>query len=114
MKRVLFALICGAVLVWAADPFSARQREFWSFQKIKDHNPPVVKTKGWAKTPIDRFILAKLEEKGIAPGATADRVTLLRRASFDLIGLPPTADEVEAFLHDKSPDAWTKVVDRLL
>ena len=66
------------------------------------------------KNPIDAFVLAKLEEKGLAPSKPADRRTLIRRVSFDLIGLPPTPEEVEAFLNDPSPDAYEKVVDRLL
>jgi hypothetical protein len=115
MRKAALSGLCGvAILLAGSDPFSARQREFWSFQKVREHNPPVVKTKGWARTPVDQFILAKLEEKGIAPGPAADRVTLLRRASFDLIGLPPSPEEVDAFVADKSPNAWAKVVDRLL
>src|SRR6185437_15702515 len=68
----------------------------------------------WRPTPIDRFVLAKFEENGLAPSPRADRRTLLRRASFDLIGLPPTAEEGAAFENDPSPDAWATVVDRLL
>ncbi len=89
-------------------------RKFWSFQTIKDHQPPKVKNAAWVKSPIDRFILAKLEEKGLKPLADADKRALIRRATFDLTGLPPTPDEVEAFLKDVSPDAFEKVVDRLL
>ncbi len=110
---VLLALSCTALL-WAADTFTQRQREFWSFQKVKEQAPPAVQNVAWVRSPIDRFILAKLEAKNIPPAAPADKVTLLRRASFDLIGLPPTPQEVDAFLADKSPDAFEKVVDRLL
>jgi hypothetical protein len=98
----------------AADTFTQRQRDFWSFQKVKPQNPPEVKTAAWGRSPIERFIAAKLEAKAIVPGPPADKVTLLRRATFDLIGLPPTPAEVEAFLADKSPAAFEKVVDRLL
>ena len=73
-----------------------------------------MKDAGWAKTPIDRFILAKLEEKGLKPVQAADKRVLIRRAYFDLIGLPPTPEQVDAFLADNSPDAFAKVVDRLL
>ena len=90
------------------------QRAFWSFQPLKDEPPPAIKEKSWAKTDIDRFVLAKLEEKGMKPVALADRRTLIRRATLDLIGLPPTPEEVDAFVNDKSPKAFEKVVDRLL
>jgi len=90
------------------------QRNFWSFRPIE---PPVVPrptTKGWAKTDIDRFVLAKLESEHLRPVASADKRTLIRRASFDLTGLPATPEEVDAFEKDKSPQAFEKVVDRLL
>src|SRR5262249_47221902 len=90
-----------------------RQRDFWSFQKVKPQTPPAVTLASWSRNPIDRFIAAKLEAKGIAPGQPADRITLLRRATFDLIGLPPTPEEAAAFLADKSPDAFEKVMARL-
>src|SRR5215813_5789648 len=89
-------------------------RKFWSFQPLKDHQPPKVKNVAWVKSPIDRFILAKFEEKGLKPVADADKRALIRRATFDLTGLPPTPDEVESFLKDASPNAFEKVVDRLL
>src|SRR5206468_8620441 len=68
----------------------------------------------WVRSPIDRFILAKLDEKGLHPAPPADKRTLLRRATFDLIGLPPAPEEIGAFLADDSPDAFARVVDRLL
>ncbi len=86
----------------------------WAFQPVKNTPIPSVKNKSWAKSPIDNFILAKLQEKKIKPSPIADRRTLIRRATFDLTGLPPTFDEVEKFQNDKSPDAFAKVVDRLL
>src|SRR5215468_10581717 len=89
-------------------------RKFWSFQPVRDHHPPKVKNEAWVKSPIDRFILAKLEEKSLKPVADADKRALIRRATFDLTGLPPTPDEVEAFLKDAAPNAFDKVVDRLL
>ena len=98
----------------SAFPYPADRRNFWSFQPVKNPSLPVVKNAAWCKTPIDRFILARLEAKGLKPAAPADRRTLIRRATFDLTGLPPTPEEVEAFAADKSPDAWSKVVDRLL
>ncbi len=89
-------------------------KKFWSFQPVKSPAPPAVKKQSWVKNQIDLFILAKLEEKDLIPAPDADRRTLIRRATFDLTGLPPTPDEIEAFLNDKSSDAYEKVVDRLL
>jgi len=93
---------------------SPEQRSFWSFLPLQPPPPPSVKNAHWAKTAIDKFVLAKLESQGIQPAPAADRRTLIRRASFDLIGLPPTPSEVDAFEKDKSPNAFEKVVDRLL
>jgi hypothetical protein len=92
----------------------AKAREFWAFQPVRDAQVPVVSDQHWAINDLDRFILAKLEAKGLKPVGSADRVVLIRRATFDLTGLPPTPEEVEAFLTDTSPTAWEKVVDRLL
>jgi mono/diheme cytochrome c family protein len=88
--------------------------EHWAFVAPKRPALPKVKDAGWAREPLDRFILARLEAEGLKPSPEADRVTLLRRLTFDLTGLPPTAAEVDALLNDKSPDAYEKVVDRLL
>jgi len=90
------------------------QRAFWSLQPLKPPTVPAVKTPEWAKTQIDRFVLAKLEKNGLTPVRAADRRSLIRRASFDLIGLPPSPEETEAFEKDQSPEAFAKVVDRLL
>src|SRR5450432_1506723 len=114
MRRVAISLFICCTVLFAADTFTKRQREFWSLQKVKEQNPPVVQNTGWVRNAIDQFILAKLEAKSIAPGPPADKITLLRRASFDLIGLPPTPEEVDAFMADRSPQAFEKVVDRLL
>lgn len=86
----------------------------WAFQPVQNPNIPQVKTKAWASSPVDHFILAKLEEKGMSPSPEADRRTLLRRAYIDLIGIPPTAKQVEDFAKDRSADAFAKVVDQLL
>jgi len=93
---------------------TAEQRAWWSFQPVRKPAPPAVKDTAWPKTDIDRFLLAAMESKGVKPVAPADRRTLLRRVSYDLTGLPPTQDEVRDFIADKSPDAYAKVVDRLL
>jgi hypothetical protein len=94
--------------------FTEQQRRYWAFQKVVKPAVPVVKDPDWDKNPIDAFIAAKLQDKKINPNPPADKITLLRRASLDLIGLPPTPEEVQAFLADTSPDAFAKVVDRLL
>src|SRR6476469_7629763 len=106
----------AASTVVQAPKFTIRpdQRSFWSFQPIRKSASPTVTDAGWAKTPIDRFVLAKLEKKGLKPVQVADKRVLIRRAYFDLIGLPPTPEQVDAFLSDNSPDAFAKVVDRLL
>ena len=89
-------------------------KTFWSFKPMKQHPLPTLKESGWAKTDVDRFILSRLEQKGLRPVADADRTSLIRRVTFDLIGLPPTPDEIDAFVNDKTADAYEKVVDRLL
>ncbi len=86
----------------------------WAFQPICDVKPPDVREEGWVRSSIDRFILARLEGAGGKPAPEADRRTLLRRVSYDLLGLPPTADDVTAFEQDSSPAAFEKIVDRLL
>src|SRR5438128_2236660 len=114
MRRYFTVPLLCAVLAMAADTFTQRQREFWSFQPVKKQAPPAVRNASWARTPIDAFVLAKLEAKGIAPARAADKITLLRRATFDLTGLAPTPEEVTAFAADQSPQAFEKIIDRLL
>jgi hypothetical protein len=91
-----------------------QQRAFWSFQPLRQPPTPQVKEKSWVKNDIDRFVLARLESEGLKPVGAADRRTLVRRATLDLIGLPPTPDEIDTFVNDKSQRAFEKVVDRLL
>ena len=98
----------------AAYVITPAQKSFWSFRPIVKPAVPRVKNSAWVKTPIDAFILEKLEAKGLAPAPAADKRTLIRRATYDLIGLPPTPAEISAFLADKAPNAFAKVVDRLL
>ncbi|MGI8989396.1 MAG: PSD1 and planctomycete cytochrome C domain-containing protein, partial [Bryobacteraceae bacterium] len=106
----------GAAMPADAVPATAidKRREFWSFQPPQDHTPPEVNRKDWPRNEIDNFILSKLERKGLSPSAPADKRTLIRRAYFDLTGLPPTAEEADAFAADNSPDAYPRLVDRLL
>lgn len=91
-----------------------KAREFWSFQPPQHYPAPEVKQKAWPKNKIDTFILAAQEAKGFTPAPAASKQTLIRRAYFDLIGLPPTPAEVDTFVKDQSPDAYARVIDRLL
>jgi Protein of unknown function (DUF1553)/Protein of unknown function (DUF1549)/Planctomycete cytochrome C len=107
---------------WGTDPIDPYQatssrrggRDWWSLQPVRRVEPPQVTRKDWPRTPIDRFVLRKLEAEGLAPRPEADRRTLIRRLRFDLTGLPPTPEEVDDFLNDGSPDAYDRLVDRLL
>jgi mono/diheme cytochrome c family protein len=103
----------GAVWPDSADAGSEKNSH-WSYQKIARHKEPAVKNKAWVRNAIDAFVLARLEEKDITPSAEADRRTLIRRVYFDLLGLPPEPKAVEAFLNDKSEDAYENLVDGLL
>ncbi len=95
-------------------PRHTRDPHHWAFHPPKEQPLPTVKNSGGAQTPIDHFILAKLDAAGIAPAPQTDKRTLIRRVTFDLIGLPPTPPEIDAFLADKSPGALARLVDRLL
>jgi hypothetical protein len=102
---------------WPADrPSSSAEtwKRHWAFQPVKNPSIPSVRQGDWPRTSVDRFVLARLEERGLTPSAPADRRTLLRRVTFDLIGLPATPKEIADFETDRSPDAFAKVVDRLL
>jgi mono/diheme cytochrome c family protein len=89
-------------------------KNHWAWQKVSKPTVPEVRDASWPKTPVDNFILAKLEEKELKPNPAADKPALIRRATFDLIGLPPSPQEVSDFVNDDSPEAFAKVVDRLL
>ncbi len=89
-------------------------RDWWSLAPVKRPEIPATQRAGWAGNPIDAFILAKLEALGMSPAPQADRRILIRRAYFDLLGLPPTEAEVDAFVHDDSPDAYERLISRLL
>ncbi|MGE4551302.1 MAG: DUF1549 domain-containing protein, partial [Opitutales bacterium] len=111
-KKKLTAREVATLRKWIEQ--GAKWEGHWSFIPVKKTELPAVRNKNWGSNPIDRFILAKLEANGLQPSAEADRRTLVRRLSFDLTGLPPTPEEVHAFLADKSDQAYEKVVDRLL
>jgi hypothetical protein len=104
----------GAVWPATAAASDKNPKSHWAFQPIHKPDAPKVKDVSWPQTPVDAFILAKLEEKNLTPNAPADRRTLLRRVKFDLLGLPATMEEVEAFINDSSPNAFAKVVDQFL
>ena len=94
--------------------FTEEEKKFWAFQPLAKPSVPAVKNAAWVKSPVDAFILAKLEEKNLTPAPPADKLTLLRRATYDLTGLPPSEKEISDFLADSSPKAFEKVVERLL
>ncbi len=93
---------------------SEQQKQWWAFRPIHDVGPPAVQQKDWPRNDLDRFVLAKLESAGLAPAAAADRSAWLRRATFDLTGLPPTPSELDGFVSDASDRAFETVVERLL
>jgi hypothetical protein len=128
-KEKLPAAVAGALAEWirngapypagfkaspAVSAVSLARKQHWSFRPVRAAAPPAVRDTRWPRTPVDRFVLAKLEARGLAPSAAAAPRTMVRRLTLDLTGLPPTPDEVEAFAHDARPDAYERLVDRLL
>ncbi len=107
---LLAAAICDLA---AAAEYSERERGFWSFQPRSAGSPPAVGS-DWVRSPVDAFVLSRLTEEGLRPAPEADPATLARRVYFDVTGLPPSPAELEAFLNDRQPDAWERLVDRLL
>src|SRR5580700_1938340 len=124
MKRFPSMLAAVAIVAMAAElpvaplgTYKPTERRYWAFQPRHAVVPPVAASAAdaaWIKTPVDAFILDGLKKAGLKPAPRADRVTLIRRVTYDLTGLPPTPEEIDAFVHDASPTAWAKVVDRLL
>jgi len=118
LLTVFSSLLMVTLRVHAGEPVDISEgRQFWSFQPVRKVEPPTVKDSAWARTPIDRFVLAKIEEAGLTPVAAADARTLIRRMAFDLTGLPPTPDEVTAFVKafEKSRQSAVEgLIDRLL
>ncbi|HEY1173215.1 MAG TPA: DUF1549 and DUF1553 domain-containing protein [Verrucomicrobiae bacterium] len=126
-KRIIAGLVAGSMLamggLFAAEikPLGKGKsidmeqgRKHWSYQPVQNPAPASVKNKRWLQTELDSFILAKLEKEGLKPSLPAEKRVLIRRAYFDLVGLPPTYEEVEAFVADKSPKAFEQLVDKLL
>ncbi len=113
-KLALACLVAAATRGVAATPSLETGRKHWAFQPLRATQLPPVQDAAWARNDVDRFILAALAAKGLKPAPEADRRTLIRRVTLDLIGLPPSPEEVNAFVTDTSPQAWERVVDRLL
>lgn len=117
-------LLAVLMVLFATLPAGSREKEqtggeqskFWAFRPVADPRLPSVRPEDelWVKSPIDRFVIVRLRKHGLGPQAAATKRILIRRASFDLTGLPPTPEAVAAFIEDKSPDAFARVVDRLL
>jgi len=125
MRKRVIATIVAATMLMAADDASVAplpvykpaERRHWAFQPRKDAPPPVFTDaagKAWVRTPVDAFVLSRLRKEGLAPAPEADRTTLIRRVMYDLHGMPPTPEEVAAFVNDKSPRAYENLVERLL
>src|SRR2546421_1562548 len=111
-----FSLWIQQGAVWSTTNIVGREpppEKHWAFQRVLTERPPADPA-CWATHPLDCFVAAKLRERGLSPVGGAERRALLRRATFGLIGLPPTPDEVKAFLRDDAPDAFAKVIERLL
>ena len=103
------------VLAWTQRKLAPDKRSFWSFRPLKKMIPPSVQDAGgWVNSSVDRFVMQKLNEVKLSPNPAVGRAELIRRVFFDVIGLPPTAEEVEAFVHDERPDAYERLVERLL
>src|ERR1051325_2314003 len=114
---LLLGINAFAIPLTAAEPSSSQLEQWWSLRPLREPavpKPPAGKFANWPRNELDRFILAKLLEKGLSPSPQADKPTLLRRVCFDLSGLPPTAEEMRDFLRDRSPRAFARVVERLL
>ena len=97
-----------------ADLFTPEQRAYWAFQPPERPPEPRTEAPAWIRNPIDAFVQERLAASGLQPAPTADKITLIRRATLDLTGLPPTPAEVRAFLADRAPGAFDRVVERLL
>src|SRR5439155_20584062 len=111
----LFALFTlFGFVAWSEDTAPQAKSDHWAFKPAVRPALPAVKNRSWPRNPIDQFVLAKLEAEKLTPSAEADSVTLIRRVTFDLTGLPPTPEEVGQFVSDKNPDAYEHAVDRSL
>ncbi|MEK6234756.1 MAG: DUF1549 domain-containing protein, partial [Planctomycetales bacterium] len=100
--------------LWIAATVPESSRDYWAFQPLSDAKPPAVKNESWCNTPMDRFVLAKLEAAGISPNSSVSKAALVRRAYLNVTGLPPTPEDIERFVADESPDAYSSLLDRLM
>jgi hypothetical protein len=107
---LIVAFVVASQTTWAGKPAANKE---WAFQPIRMVEPPADPS-GWSANPVDRFIRAKLRDHDLQPANPADKRTLIRRVTLDLLGLPPTPEEIDAFVADSSAEAWSKVVERLL
>ncbi len=116
MKQFLLAILCVSILAAPGLPDEPRKAglDWWSLQPVKRPHPPTVDDTARARNPIDAFVLAPLAKQHIRPAPPADRTTLVRRATLDLTGLPPAPSEIDAFVNDPSPNAYERLIDRLL
>src|SRR5271165_101156 len=124
MKSLLSVLLSAALALGAAEEaiaplgsYTPVERRYWAFQPRSNPQPPVLAdaaSKAWIQTPVDAFLLEALRKAGLQPAPPATRQQLIRRATYDMLGLPPTPAEIDAFVRDSSPKAWEKVVERLL
>src|SRR5262245_36978272 len=121
MKRpyLVYVFLLAACIspqpMYSGEPaWSSEKKNHWAWKAPMRPALPPIRDRSWVRNPIDTFILAKLEAAGLTQAAPASREQLIRRVTFDLIGLPPTPAEIDAFVSDRGPDAWDKVVDRLL
>src|SRR4051812_30829310 len=110
------ALLLFVPCAIAAEPYEIppEKKNHWAWKPVATPTPPKVRDAAWVRSPIDSFVLAKLEAAGLKPATPAVREQLIRRVTLDLIGLPPTPKEIDDFVADTSPNAWGKVIDRLL
>ncbi len=109
-----FAIMLASQVAATRATFTPEETNFWAYLPVKDTAPPGVKNEAWIKSPLDRYILAKQEANGLTPAPPDDKRTLIRRVTFDLTGLPPSPEEIAAFVKDDSPQAFENVVNRLL
>src|SRR5690606_31537937 len=118
MGKALDPKDIGILTAWVkslpAESISKKQEWRWPYEKPVRPNVPAVKNASWVRTPVDAFIVHKLEEKKISPAPVASKRALVRRVYFDLVGMPPTIEEVEAFEKDNDPKSYEKLIDRLL